>query len=35
LIAHQLAEQYPETNAGRSFLVESLHPEVGDVGPTL
>ncbi len=35
LIAHHLAEQYPDTNAGRSFLVESLHPEVGDVGPTL
>jgi predicted permease len=35
LIAHHLAEQYPESNAGRSFLVESLHPEVGDVGPTL
>ena len=35
LLAHRLAEQYPESNAGRSFLVESLHPEVGDVGPTL
>ena len=35
LIAHHLSGQYPETNAGRSFLVETLHPEVGDVGPTL
>jgi predicted permease len=31
LIAHQLAEQYPESNAGRSFVAELLRPEVGDL----
>ena len=35
LIAAHLSEQYPQTNSGRGFLVESLHPDVGDVGPTL
>ena len=35
LIAHHLAEQYPDANAGRSFVADPLRPEVGDVGPTL
>ena len=35
LIAHQLAEQYPDSNAGRSFVADPLRPEVGNVGPTL
>jgi predicted permease len=35
LIGRQLAEQYPETNAGRSFVAEPLRPNVGDVRSTL
>ena len=35
LIGRQLAEQYPESNAGRSFVAEPLRPNVGDVGSTL
>lgn len=31
LIAHQLAEQYPESNTGRSFVAGLLRPEVGDL----
>ncbi len=31
LIGQQLAEQYPDSNAGRSFVAESLRPEVGDL----
>jgi predicted permease len=31
LIAHQLAEQYPESNTGRGFVAELLRPEVGDL----
>jgi predicted permease len=35
LIGRQLAEQYPESNAGRSFVAEPLRPNVGDVRSTL
>jgi predicted permease len=35
LVGHHLAEQYPDTNAGRSFAVQPLRPAVGDVGSTL
>ncbi len=35
LIGHHLAQQYPDSNADRTFLVEPLRPEVGDVGPAL
>jgi putative ABC transport system permease protein len=35
LISRHLAEQYPDSNAGRSFVADPLRPEVGDVGPTL
>jgi len=33
--ARQLQEQYPKSNKGRSFPVESLRPDVGDVRSTL
>jgi predicted permease len=35
LIGRHLAEQYADTNAGRTFLVQPLRPEVGDVRSTL
>ena len=35
LIGGHLAEQYPDTNAGRAFEVQPLRPEVGDVRSTL
>jgi predicted permease len=35
LIGRSLAAQYPDTNAGRSFVVEPLRPDVGDVRSTL
>jgi len=35
LTAHRLAEQYPRSNEGRSFIVEPLRPQVGDVTGTL
>ena len=34
-IGRHLAEQYPESNAGRTFIAHPLRPDVGDVGPTL
>jgi predicted permease len=34
-IGHHLAEQYADTNAGRSFVAQPLRPEVGDVRSTL
>jgi predicted permease len=33
--AHQLQQQYPKSNKGRSFPVERLRPAVGDVRSTL
>jgi predicted permease len=35
LIGRNLAEQYPESNAGRSFIAEPLRPYVGDARSTL
>ena len=35
LIGRHLAEQFPDTNAKRSFLVTPLRPDVGDVRSTL
>ncbi len=35
LLGRHLAEQYKDTNADRSFVVEPLRPNVGDVGSTL
>ncbi|MGB6667621.1 MAG: ABC transporter permease [Candidatus Acidiferrum sp.] len=35
LIGHQLAEQFPESNKGRSFLAQPLRADVGDVASTL
>jgi predicted permease len=35
LLGRHLAEQYKDTNADRSFVVEQLRPNVGDVGSTL
>ncbi len=35
LIGHRLAAQYPKSNTGRSFAVEPLRPNVGDVRSTL
>ena len=35
LIGRDLAEQYKDTNADRSFILQPLRPDVGDIGPTL
>ena len=35
LLGRHLAEQYKDTNADRSFLVQPLRPNVGDIGSTL
>src|SRR5262249_28259492 len=35
LIGSQLARQYPESNAERTFIAEPLRPDVGDVRSTL
>ncbi|HEV2386106.1 MAG TPA: ABC transporter permease [Candidatus Acidoferrales bacterium] len=35
LIAQHLAAEYSDTNAGRTFRVQPLHPDVGDAGATL
>jgi len=35
LLGRHLAEEFKDTNAGRTFAVERLRPEVGDVRPTL
>ena len=35
LIGRHLAAQYPDTNKGRSFVVEPLRPDAGDVKSTL
>ena len=35
LIGQHLAKEYADTNGGRTFLVERLRPEVGDVRSTL
>ncbi len=35
LIGRHLAEQYPKSNQGRTFVAQPLRPDVGDVGSTL
>lgn len=35
LVAHSLSEKYPDSNAGRGFIIEWLRPEVGDARTTL
>ncbi len=35
VIGRRLAQQYPQSNAGRSFIVDSLRPDVGNVRSTL
>jgi hypothetical protein len=35
LIGRRLAEQYPKSNKGRSFLAQALRPDAGDVRSTL
>ncbi len=35
VIGHHLAEQYPDSNEGRSFIADPLRPDVGDIGSTL
>ena len=35
VIGRRLADQYPTSNAGRTFVAEPLRPDVGDVGSTL
>jgi len=35
LIGRQLAEQYPQSNKDRTFVVEPMHADVGDIGSTL
>jgi predicted permease len=35
LVGRHLAAQYPDSNAGRTFVAEPLRPDVGDVRPTL
>ena len=35
LIGRHLADQYPDSNAGRVFIADPLRPNVGDVGSTL
>ena len=35
LLGSHLAQQYPDSNAGRTFIAKQLRPDVGDVGPML
>jgi len=35
MIARPLAQQFPDSNKGRTFVAEALHPNVGDVSSTL
>jgi predicted permease len=35
IIGHRLAAQYPESNKGRTFIIEPLRPQVGDARSTL
>jgi predicted permease len=35
VIGRRLANQYPESNAGRGFIAQPLRPDVGDIGGTL
>jgi predicted permease len=35
LVGRRLAQQYPESNKGRTFIADPLRPDVGDLRPTL
>jgi predicted permease len=35
VVGHRLAEQYPDSNKGRTFIAEVLKPDVGDARSTL
>ena len=35
LIGRNLAQQFPNSNVGRSFIADPMRPDVGDVGPML
>jgi predicted permease len=35
LIGRDLSKQYPNSNAGRSFIANPMRPDVGDIGSTL
>jgi predicted permease len=35
VVGRQLAQQYPKSNKGRTFMAEPLRPDVGDIGSTL
>ena len=35
LVGRHLAEQYKDTNADRTFVLQPLRPNIGDIGPTL
>jgi predicted permease len=35
VIGHGLAQKYPDSNAGRTFIADPMRPDVGDVGSTL
>jgi predicted permease len=35
MIGHRLAAEYPDSNKGRTFIIEPLRPEVGDARSTL
>ena len=35
VIGRRLAQQFPQSNAGRGFIADPLRPDVGDVGSTL
>jgi predicted permease len=35
VVGHRLAEQYPKSNHGRTFIADPLRPDVDDVRPTL
>ena len=35
VIGHGLAQKYPDSNAGRTFIAVPMRPDIGDVGSTL
>jgi predicted permease len=35
VVGHRLAEEYPDSNKGRTFIAEALKPDVGDAKSTL
>jgi predicted permease len=34
-LGRHLAQEFPDSNTGRTFVAEPLRPDVGDIGPTL